>query len=102
MMDIKKALLRQEARAKDAFELADKLMFLCEENEETLRMYAYSKVMHVLTTEEDMKRIKALMDKTHASLRKSMECMIEIKTILKDITGRDYEDMQLLHQGSGR
>ncbi len=89
MMDIKKALLRQARRAEDAYDMAGKLVVACDAVEEDLRQYAYYKTTVDRATEADMKAIKACMDKTHASLRKSMDCMSEIKTLLKDIVGRD-------------
>ena len=88
-MDIKKTLLRQAKRAEDAYDMAGKLVVACDAVEEDLRQYAYYECLVDRTTEDDMKRIKACMDKTHASLRKSMECLSEIKAVLKDISGRD-------------
>ena len=88
-MDIKKTLLRQAKRAEDAYDMAGKLVVACDAVEEDLRQYAYYKSLVDRATEEDLKAIKTRMDKTHASLRKSMECLSEIKAVLKDISGRD-------------
>lgn len=89
MTDIKKTLLRQAKRAEDAYDTAGKLAVACDAVEEDLRQHAYYKSLVDRTTEADMKAIKACMDKTHAALRKSMDCMSEIKAVLKDISGRD-------------
>lgn len=89
--DIKKALERQALRADIAYELADRIRTLGEEVGKILRQHAYYNLTVSLTTEEDMKAIKKLMDGALAALNKSDASLSEIQTLLHEITGRDPE-----------